>query len=145
MEQAYGSDHPRKVPAIAHSDDQGERHITAIAIGHLEGGDIRLLLGNRRSDSRQRSPLIADIHANFSGEFRLDIRPPLYIDPFLRLVAEFREILARLAMDNDTTSRRDIAQDGITGDRMTAFRECDYHPLRTHDCKGGSRRSLGFG
>src|SRR5579885_3546700 len=154
LEAAYGAQHAGQMGAIADADQKGHADVAVVEIRHLYIFDVGALIGNRAGDGGERPALVGDDESDLAGEVPVDVIRPVHVDPLFRLVAEFGDVLAGLAVYDDAAPGGDVPQDGVAWNGQAALGKAHHHPLRALDderhggvvrgrrCAGGLRPGL---
>src|SRR5581483_9869690 len=133
LEAAYGAQHAGQMGAIADADQKGHADVAVVEIRHLYIFDVGALIGNRAGDGGERPALVGDDESDLAGEVPVDVIRPVHVDPLFRLVAEFGDVLAGLAVDDDAAPGGDVPQDGVAWNGQAALGKAHHRPLRALD------------
>ena len=96
---------------------------------HFHTDDIGVTRGDFRGDLGQNTALVSDFHLDVGGKAAVNLLFPGNIQPFVRMIPEFRNVRTGLVMHDNAAARRDKSQNGIAGDGQAALGKVDYHPL----------------
>src|SRR6188768_534029 len=130
---ADGTDDAREMPAVVHEQLEDQRRAVAVPLDDRDAIDVALRRGDRSRDLREDAHPVRNLDLDLDMKQPVGGRLPGDRYPFLRLLAEGREVPAGLAMDHDPTPAREVGEHRIVRYREAAARVGHDQTLRAGD------------
>jgi len=117
-----------------------ERHFNARVQGlaaAFEGADIRVGVADHGGDIGEHSGTVFGENSQAHREGSLRRAGPIHINAALGFVKKIFDVGAALTVDGDAAPARDVADDIVAGNRVTAFRAIDHQVVVAAHNHGG--------
>src|SRR5688572_3494145 len=121
------------MPAVVHEQLEDQRRAVAVPLDDRDALDVALRFRDRGRDLREYAHAVRDLDLDLDVEQPVGGCLPGDGHPFLRLLAEGRQVPARLAMDHDATPAREVGEHRIVRNGEAAARVGHDQALRAGD------------
>src|SRR5690606_9525136 len=126
LERTQLLDDARQVHAVMYADDELNHADAAVALVHADLLDVAVGGIDAAGQQGDQAALVLQFDAQFDIEFAGDVLGSVELDAFVRAVANVDDVLAVFQVHHHAFAGRQVADDGVAGNRRTALGVAEY-------------------